>query len=283
MRVQVAAIGVPLILLIIFLLPAWVFGIALGAVSAVGVVEFLRATKVALGMRILIYAAVSGFAIPLVLSFWQMGMVHGLLVAVCLLLALFIEAMLHFNTPREISFSQISLVFFAGGILPLMLGTLSVLRAIISIPIPGMYFDGRVYVLIPILIAFTTDAGGYFAGGAFGKRRLIEKISPKKTIEGSLGGFAASFVTMLIFCLVMILAFSAEHNIVSVFLLSIVGSAVTQVGDLAFSLIKREYGVKDFSALIPGHGGVLDRFDSLIFVAPVICAFVFLWPPFLQG
>ncbi|MCL2562639.1 MAG: phosphatidate cytidylyltransferase [Oscillospiraceae bacterium] len=287
-RIIVAAVAIPVLLAVIFLLPPWAFGILLGAVSALCAVEFMMATRVDTNPRIIGYAAVSAFLIPLVQSFPGISM-GGLFVALLLLIALFVEAILAYDTDRAIPFSFVGLTFFAGGVIPLLLGTLAVLRAIPEGMLfgdfgsGGLFFDGRVYVLIPIAIAFISDAGGYFAGFFFGQRKLIEKISPKKTIEGSLGGFAAALAFMLIYCLVMILAFGAEYNLLAAALYAIFGSTVTQLGDLAFSMIKREYGKKDFGSLIPGHGGMLDRFDSMILLAPFITVLVFWLPVFLQG
>jgi len=283
-RLYVAAAGVPALLAVIFFLPPWAFGILLGTVAALCAVEFVVATRAASNLRILIYCGVSAFFSPLSMSF-SVSMMGGVLVSLLLLTALFIEAILAYDTDRAVPFSYICLGFFAGAVIPLLLGTLATLRAIpagMEFGASGQFFDGRVYVLIPIAIAFVSDAGGYFAGHAFGRNKLIEKVSPKKTVEGSLGAFAATLALMLLYCLVMIIAFEAQYNLLAVFLYGLFGSAVTQVGDLAFSLIKREYGKKDFGHLLPGHGGMLDRFDSMVFVAPFVAALVFWFPVFLQ-
>jgi len=278
-RVKVAIIGVPVLLLILFLTPPWIFGIVVGLISGISAVEFVSATRTAGNIRVMGYVAVSAFAIPFLMSLPQV-VLGWIFVAFLLAIALFVETLIAYDTERAMPISFFGLNLFAGVMMPLFLGSLSTLR---SIPEIGWFFDGRVYVFIPIIIAFTTDAGAYFAGHAFGKHKLLEKVSPKKTIEGSIGGFVAALVSMLIFSFVMILAFDAEYSLLAVFLYSIFGSAITQIGDLAFSLIKREYAKKDFGALLPGHGGVLDRFDSMVFLAPFITVMVFWLPIVVRG
>lgn len=135
----------------------------------------------------------------------------------------------------------------------------------------GVY--GGFFVLLAFGAAWFTDTGAYFCGVIFGKHKLCETISPKKTIEGFWGGsvFCVLFLnlTALIFenC-VFIRDVSVNYFYVTI--IALFGSVISMIGDLSFSLLKRGYNIKDFGSAIPGHGGILDRFDSVIFVAPFV-------------
>lgn len=124
--------------------------------------------------------------------------------------------------------------------------------------------NGKIFVWLIFIIAFATDIFAYFVGRRYGKNKLIPKVSPKKTIEGSLGGIAASVIFSVIFGI----AFNLP--ILVMIIVSLIGSIVAQLGDLIASSIKRYTGIKDFGKIIPGHGGVLDRFDSVLLVAPYV-------------
>ena len=109
-----------------------------------------------------------------------------------------------------------------------------------------------------------TDTFAYFSGYLFGKHKLIPKISPKKTIEGSIGGVIGSIVCCIIF------GYIFKLDIIQMIIIGGLGSVIAQIGDLFASAIKRYVGIKDYGKLIPGHGGILDRFDSVILVAPFV-------------
>ena len=123
-------------------------------------------------------------------------------------------------------------------------------------------------VWLPFIIAYLSDAGGFFAGMYFGKHRLSPALSPKKTIEGAIGGIIASFIGSVVFALI-----ACQTNILNCIILGIIGGVIAELGDLTASAFKRKMGIKDYSSIIPGHGGVLDRIDSVIFVAPFVYYF----------
>ena len=120
--------------------------------------------------------------------------------------------------------------------------------------------DSRLMMFV-ILATYMTDTGAYFFGYFFGKHKLIERISPKKTIEGAVGGWALGTVSAFAFAWFMIPSLNPGVALFAAATMSVVG----QIGDLAFSMIKRHVGIKDYGNIFPGHGGVLDRIDSLLF------------------
>jgi phosphatidate cytidylyltransferase len=130
-------------------------------------------------------------------------------------------------------------------------------------------FGGDAVVLI-LLVAWIGDTGGYFAGRFLGKTKLYPEVSPKKTWAGSIGGLAGSVVAVGIMKLVRM-----EHlSWIDVFAIGLPGAMLGQMGDLVESLIKRSVGVKDSGNLLPGHGGMLDRIDAVLFIAPFVYAYL---------
>lgn len=127
---------------------------------------------------------------------------------------------------------------------------------------------GLVWTIFGVGVTWLTDSGAYFGGSRYGKRKLVPNISPNKTVEGSLWGIASALVGAVVF------AVSTQKPLGLVCLLALILSSVAQLGDLAESSFKRERAVKDSGSLLPGHGGILDRFDSLSFVFPML--FIFL-------
>lgn len=143
--------------------------------------------------------------------------------------------------------------------------------AVAYIGIGFMYFfetreSGLIYILYALLIVWLTDTGAYLFGKSFGKRKLWPQISPNKTIEGSLGGTLVSIIIPIVFVIAGLMEGSLWLLIPFTVVLSIFG----QMGDLVESALKRHFDVKDSGTFLPGHGGILDRFDSFIFVLPLM-------------
>ncbi len=129
--------------------------------------------------------------------------------------------------------------------------------------------DGSIYIWLVFISAFATDTFAYFTGVTIGKHKLYPRISPKKTIEGSLGGIIGCLITVMLFSVYFKL-----DNLVATAVLAIILSVISQIGDLTASTIKRTANIKDYGNLIPGHGGILDRFDSILFTTPIVYYYI---------
>ncbi len=129
---------------------------------------------------------------------------------------------------------------------------------------------GQYLYLLVFLGAWMTDTGAYFIGVFFGKHKLIPEVSPKKTVEGAFGGILGCVIGYVVFALVIDHFFDVTVNYLILVLLAVFISVVSQCGDLIASYVKRERGIKDYGFIFPGHGGIMDRFDSILAVAPVI-------------
>ncbi|MFX3624652.1 MAG: phosphatidate cytidylyltransferase [Ectobacillus sp.] len=126
--------------------------------------------------------------------------------------------------------------------------------------------EGLIYIFYTLLVIWATDTGAYFIGRAIGKRKLWPEISPNKTVEGAIGGIVCAVVIAIIYN-----AFQpVSDNVAALIGVTIGVSAFGQIGDLVESAFKRHYGVKDSGKILPGHGGILDRLDSLLFVLPLL-------------
>ncbi len=128
-----------------------------------------------------------------------------------------------------------------------------------------------ILIWLVVLTAFGTDIMAYFSGFLFGKHKLSPKISPKKTIEGSIGGTLGSVILSGLFGY-----FFAPEVLVHCLIIGVLGGIVSQFGDLTASIFKRKMGIKDYGNLIPGHGGILDRFDSVLFTGPLVYYYIVL-------
>lgn len=173
---------------------------------------------------------------------------------------------------KKFSLEHLSVIFLLSLIVPMFFSTIIYAR---ELPM-GLY-----NIILIFLLPWATDCGGYIFGMLFGRHKLAPVISPKKTVEGAVGGVCTSLVVC--FCIAWISdLFNAELQVNYVWLLVTVllCSVISIIGDLIASVIKRNFNIKDFGNIIPGHGGIMDRFDSVMFAAPAFYLLVIHYPIF---
>lgn len=264
-RVIAGCTLLPLLLILVLALPKIFTAILFALMAAVAAVELLHGTGLVKNIRLCIYCALSAFWCVL----WNglhISTAWLLLGVLVLWVALFAETML---SQMRLAFERMACCLVGGVVLPLLLSSLVRIHS-------GE--QGRFFILIPFAISFLSDTGAYFIGLKFGKRKLAPVISPKKTVEGVIGGAAFAVFGMIIYCLVLDVFFGFEANYLFAILYGLLGCAAGVFGDLCFSVIKRQTGIKDYGKLIPGHGGILDRFDSMMVVGPLAEILLILLP-----
>ena len=271
-RILVAVIFAPLLFVVMFFLPPVALAVVAAFISAVACFELLRATgegRVTRTMQAvsILSAAVVPFGAWLGYITLTMGACTFVVMAVSFWCAI------HAYDEQEspIGFYHVMLTLFAGVLIPCGLSALVMLKCM---------ENGKYLVVMAVLLAFITDGGAYFAGVFLGRHRGVTRVSPNKSLEGYIGGFLTGVVAALVYGAIVQAATGLEVSFASLGLCGLFGALATELGDLAFSLIKRQYGVKDYGHLLPGHGGMLDRFDSMIFCAPVVLFIVLLLPVF---
>ena len=255
-----------LALLVMVLIPyKWIAAAAFGLLMSIGSYELLYGTGLVRHSRLVIYAAVMAFVIAM-WSYFGAVQAYMMLLIMGFIVALFSEMM---YDHVKVRFDMIAMTFMAGFVVPYLLG--AVIR-ILSMKI------GRYFIMIPFIIAYFNDAGAYLVGIKYGKHKLSPVVSPNKTWEGMLGGAAGAILGMLLYGLLLQFAFKFQVNYLLTVLYGVLGSSVGVFGDLCFSVVKRQTGIKDYGNLFPGHGGVLDRFDSMMLVAPLVEVLLTLLP-----
>ncbi len=264
-RLLVACVCIPLLLVAIYLLPVWVTVLLVALVSAIATYELMSCVGIGQNRRILLYCMVVSFAIPFWCWFGSPS-VLGAWVIFGLFLLLFVEAIF---SNKTVDFSHISMAMFSALLMPYFLSAFVRLR---------VAENGEMLIILPLVVAFIADAAALFAGMLFGKHKLAPAISPKKTVEGAVGGFVGGLLGSVIYAVVAGMIWNIDTNIAAFAVYGAVGSLISMIGDLSFSLIKRQYGIKDYGNLLPGHGGILDRFDSVVFTAPLVELMVAILP-----
>jgi phosphatidate cytidylyltransferase len=250
---------IPLIPFIIWMMfggPRWLFHVFILTAIAVGGYEMM-AMKVPSSRGLRFWGSISSVAFACSVIFLDsVDQVYGvvlLLIFATMVLGMLQEDPLH-NASVHIGWLLATPVYVGGA-----LATLDLVR---DFPPTGAW------VLLAMALAWGSDTTAYFVGRKFGKTKLAPRISPKKTLEGAAGGLAGSVV-----CAIIISFFVPELPVVDAIALAVIAGVAGQGGDLFESVLKRSSGVKDSGTILPGHGGLLDRADALVFTAPVTWAY----------
>ena len=182
-------------------------------------------------------------------------------------ISIIIMILVMIGSHKKVSFIDITVLSFILLVIPFCFEHILFIR---KIPEWGQY-----YIWLPFIGAFCSDSGAFFVGKAFGGKKLCPELSPKKTISGSIGGFIGSIVGFFLYSMVLIYYFKFQVSYLHYYILAVLCSFASQIGDLTASAIKRHSSIKDFGNIMPGHGGLMDRVDGLMFSAPMVYVYVF--------
>lgn len=258
-RIITAIIGIIFVVLLMIFGEMWpiLFAIAVALVNAIICMEFLTAKKLQKNPPVAILTLIFSVAMPLVActSYWYLPIyVYSL---ASFLFMIFLR--------EKLSVSDITFAY--AGVVVISLAMSTIARLIIC---SGGWYS--FYLVMAVVSPWLADSTAYFVGSFMGKRKLCPNISPNKTVEGAVGGIIGSVLSALLAGVIFqfIVYRNVEFNYLALLVIGVYCSVVSILGDLVFSVIKRDCGIKDYGSIMPGHGGLLDRFDSVIFCVPFV-------------
>lgn len=271
-RVLTAIVLLIFLGVVLFFYHTLFFHLVISAIAAIAVFELLWPTGYLKNKFLVAISVAYAFIAPF---FATHSIPHfSVYVTIAYFVILFAVLLLRHN---EVPFQGIATAFFVSLAIPIAFSSLILIREE-----PHNLF----YTLLICVGAWVCDSGAYFVGRAFGKHKMAPQISPNKTIEGGIGGVLTTMVMFLLFCFgyqwIQARYFDTvlSFNIWYVLLLSVICAFIGMVGDLLASVVKRQTGIKDFGHIMPGHGGIMDRFDSFLLVAPTLYMIVRMLPIF---
>ena len=261
-RVIYGLLGFIFILAVMILGNEYVIDVLFGIIAIVGVHEFYNAfTEKAKPVRWVGYLSAIFIMFIHIIPNYYLNIIFPLTIPFIMTL-LFSQVII---TKMKINFYDIAVTF---------MGIAYAVAFTMFVPMIFGLTNGKILIWYLMFIAWGTDVFAYYIGKNLGKHKLT-KISPNKTKEGCIGGIIGAVIFTAIYTIVVNKYFGLNINYLYIIIVAILGSMVSQIGDLAASSVKRYTGVKDFGNLIPGHGGIIDRFDSIIFIAPFMYALLF--------
>lgn len=269
-RVITGLLGVVVLVVVLFFYETLVFNAAVAVIAALAVFEILHSTRYVKNRFVLFCAVLYGAAIPF---YDRLQDSRSFFYVTILYIAVLLGALLACH--QKTMFTEITTAAFVSLVVPLGFGILIYIRDNTA--------HGLFLTLLACVAAWISDTAAYFVGRACGKHKLSPLISPHKTVEGAIGGVCFAVLFFLLFCwgYQSILAGQGTEVEVSYLTAALIGAVSSMVGicgDLTASVIKRQTGIKDFGTIMPGHGGIMDRFDSFLFAAPALYLLVQLFP-----
>ncbi|MBQ8248982.1 MAG: phosphatidate cytidylyltransferase [Clostridia bacterium] len=270
LRILTAIVGLPLVVVVLLYSDKIVLPIVLALASAIGEFEMLgcigQRKKLEVTVPSLIYAAAVPFSARYVVDFSERDSYFLAVFGVVTFIYMFYLMSLAVLSKGTKTISDMTLTAATALYITVGFSSMVMLR--------DMNYndnDFGFYIFMLIFIgAWIPDGAGYFCGRAFGKHKLIPDVSPKKTVEGAIGGIVFGGLSFVAFGAIVGALTALEPRYVSLAVTGCVVAVVSIFGDLIASLIKRQYGIKDYGKIFPGHGGVMDRFDSIIAIAPFL-------------
>ena len=265
-RVITAIVGIIVLIGVMFTFNTLIFNLVIAAITLIAIHEIYSA----LGFEKkdwLMYAVLVPYTLLVMTSNYQV--MRRLVMPMSFLLVTFYAIYLVVRN-GTISYQKASGLLMFSGIV--IFCFYSFIRLKEMLPVEEYGYDAIFFILLILCFAWGGDTCAYFAGRAFGKHKLCPSISPKKTVEGLVGGWITSVAAALLLSYIWRRATGVAPLYWQVALMAFLLSPLSVVGDLFASTIKRQSGTKDFGNIMPGHGGIMDRFDSLVFVAPLLFA-----------
>lgn len=259
--------GIALVILLIAILALGTpfVEIAVALLSAVAVTELFRATGVGDSKKLYFSAVAGSVCLVVAQCFGAIVFNPVMYIYIVVIFAVYMSNM------ETIKLKDVAKTFFLTVYVAFMFGHIILVRNL---------DNGHLLIWLVLIGAFVTDTFALFGGKLFGRHKLCPKLSPKKTVEGSISGIIGCIVATLVFCVICNLGFGVYPNYGYAVVIALGASVISQIGDLSASCIKRQFGIKDYGKIMPGHGGVMDRFDSLLFVAPLVYYMLLICPIF---
>ncbi len=258
------------VLLTMVTLGGWWFAAYVTIGSGIALWEYYMMLRYKKINPMLMLGIVMGCSFILASYAMKKGEIVGMMVVICVLVVLLIQFFQIVTNNSRLASTDLASTIFGSIYIGGLMSFLPLLVHMGDVRFPESTFQARMVIMLPVFAAYGSDVGAYFFGSFFGKTKLFPALSPKKTLEGCLGGVAVA--TAFICGTALIVHIPLLHAIP----LGIIASIFGQIGDLSESALKREVGVKDSSRVFGSHGGFLDRIDSILFTIPVIY-YYFIW------